>query len=156
MNLSGVTLRTTTMIADVPGCNMSWTRCRNSSLMPRFPAAPSAAPMMPPAAPTTGASGHRKISPLSTPRNKPAEGAPDHRVMGRDRDEQPPLLVTPDDGRVLQVDQEVLVQFDDLVPDFLGRLLVRVADDDQVAHGGTSQVSVSDPSPGWPRGSVAT
>jgi hypothetical protein len=39
--------------------------------------------------------------------------------MGRGRDVQPPVLIAPDDGRVLEVDQEVLLQFEELVPDLL-------------------------------------
>jgi hypothetical protein len=62
--------------------------------------------------------------------------------MGRGRDVQLAVAVAPDDGGVLEVDQLVVLQFDEVFPDVLGRRLVRVTDNDQVAHGSTSQLSM--------------
>jgi hypothetical protein len=65
-----------------------------------------------------------------------AEAAPGGLVVDGGRDVQLSLLVAADDGRVLQVDQVVVLQLDELGPYVLGRGLVRVTDDDQVTHRG--------------------
>jgi hypothetical protein len=49
-----------------------------------------------------------------------------------------PLVVGPDDGGVFGVDQIVALQLDEFLPDILGRLLVRIADNAQVAPRSTS------------------
>src|SRR5580704_17774370 len=123
-----VTLRTMMRSAEVPGCTRSWTRRLKSSLMPRFPASPIAAPMIPPATPTSGASGNRNSSPISTPQNSPLR-LPQATAWCAG--------VTPDNGRIRQVDHQVVFQFHELVVDALGRVLVRVTDNDQVAHRGS-------------------
>ena len=51
---------------------------------------------------------------------------------------KPALLVASGDGGVLKVDQVVALQPCELFPYLTGRLLVRVTDNDQIAHGGTS------------------
>src|SRR3984957_12774488 len=62
-----------------------------------------------------------------------AEASPCHRMVGGRGDMKLPLLVAPDDGGVFEVDQVVALKLDEFLPDVLGRLLVRIADNDQVA-----------------------
>src|SRR5258708_5242990 len=123
-----------TRIADVPGCTRSCTRFLKSPEIARSPAAPSAAPMMPPAAPTSGASGNRNNKPIRSPQNSPLSVPPRHRVVGWSRQVQLALPVAPDSSRVLQVDQVVVLQADEFIPDALRGGLIRVTDNDQVAH----------------------
>src|ERR1700689_300631 len=141
-NLPGVALRTMTSMAEVPGCTRSCTRRLKSSLIPISPATPSAAPKMPAATPTSGASGKWNSSPSSTPQNSPLSVPHRDRVMGGRGHVQLALAVAPDDGDVVKVDEAAVVQFDELAPDVLGRGLVRVADDDEIAHRGTSGTSL--------------
>src|ERR1700755_454784 len=122
--------------AEVPGWIRSWTRCLKSSLMPRSPAVPRAAPMIPPATPVSGASGNRNSSPITVPQNRPLRPPQAAWVVDGGRDVQLSLLVAADDGRVLQIDQVVMLQLDELGPYVLGGGLVRVTNDDQVTHRG--------------------
>jgi hypothetical protein len=64
-----------------------------------------------------------------------AQAAPRHRVVRRSRDMQPATAVAPDDGRILQVDQILVLEADQLAVDPLGRVFVRVSDNNQIAHG---------------------
>lgn len=54
--------------------------------------------------------------------------------MRRGRDVELALLVAADDGRVLQVNEVVVIKLNELGPDLLGCGFVGVADDNQSAH----------------------
>ena len=83
------------------------------------------------------------------PDQRPPEQAADrtlgHRVVRGRGDVHLAVLIAPDDGRVLQVHQVVVPQLDELGPDVVGPVLVRVTDDDQVTHRGT--LSADRPTP---------
>src|SRR6185437_12682130 len=76
------------------------------------------------------------------PDQRPPEQAADrtlgHRVVRGRGDVHLAVLFAPDDGRVLQIHQVVVPQLDELGPDVVGPVLVRVTDDDQVTHSGDS------------------
>src|SRR5690242_2339261 len=97
--------------AEVPGWIRSWTPCLKSSLMSRSPAAPRAAPMIPPATPVSGASGNRNSSPISVAPEQAAEAAPGGLVVDGGRDVQLSLLVAADDGRLLTGHQGVTTRW---------------------------------------------
>lgn len=78
----------------------------------------------------------RSISETQRPQNRPLT-VPLATAWCAHGDVQFAVLVAPDDGRVFQVHQVVVLQFDQFGPDAVSPVLVRMADDDQVAHRAT-------------------
>jgi hypothetical protein len=69
-------------------------------------------------------------SPISVPPEQAADRTLGHRVVRGRGDVHIAVLIAPDDSRVLQIHQVVVPQLDELGPDVVDPVLVRVTDDD--------------------------
>ena len=91
------------------------------------PSAPEAAPS---AVPTSGA---RKMKPISVPQRAP-DAAPGRGEVHHLVELDVPLLVLDHDDGVAELDQVFALEGEDLLTDFLGLLLGREGDENQIAH----------------------